>query len=347
MMENIDAAKGLIATIIDEPIEFLEFQSKEKILTYKDKLSYSFMDFIAKIRNQDGTFKSVLIELQKTNTPSDLSRFRRYLGEQYRKEEDIINFQGSVIRTILPIITIYFLGFNLSKTLPAVIKVNRGYVDVLGGTEIAERNDFIERLTHDSYVIQIPRLKLKMKTRLEKVLSVFKQEDFIADDHHLKAYKYEIEDEVTQVLVKQLEKAAASRELLEQMELEELAQIAYEGSIGKLEKQLEEKYKALEEKNKAINEKDKVINEKDNVINEKDKAINEKDKAINEKDKAINEKDKAINEKDKVIEEQEKSIAENQKIMKEQAKILEDHQKQLEEQNKLIRELMEKLKAEK
>jgi hypothetical protein len=89
----------------------------------------------------------------------DIMRFRRYIGEQYKKEDEVMQEDGSAAKEPLPIVTIFFLGFYISRTLPGVIKVDRMYIDVLAGEPITERNDFIERLSHDSYVIRIPGLR--------------------------------------------------------------------------------------------------------------------------------------------------------------------------------------------
>ena len=275
LMENLDIAKGIISTLIDEEIDYLDFSAQEKVYKNKEKLLTVYhLDFIAKLRKKEGGYKNVLIELQKANVPYDIMRFRRYIGEQYKKEDEIL-INDKVSKEPLPIITVYFLGFYISKTLPSVIKVNRDYIDVLNGKEIEERNDFIECLTHNSYVIQVPGLKLEMRNRLEYVLSIFKQENFIDPDHHLKDYEYETDDELMKKILKRLEKAAADKELLQQLELEEMAIREYECSLGKLEQK-------LQQKDKIIEEKDQVIEEKDQVIEEKDKALEEKEKLIQE-----------------------------------------------------------------
>ena len=258
LMENIDIAKGIIATIIDEDIDHLDFTSNENIRKEDGKLHNYDFNYIARIRRENGTFKKVLIELQKTNVSFDIMRFRRYLGEQYRKDDEIIREDGESGNEVLPIITIYFLGFYLSRTLPAVVKVNRHYLDVLSGQEIQERNDFIECLTHDSYVIQIPALHVQMRNRLEKVLSIFAQENFVAGDHRLKSYSYETDDELMVKILRQLEKAAADNEMLRQLELEEMAIREYNIVVGKVADKYEKK---LLEKEQAIEEKDQQIKE--------------------------------------------------------------------------------------
>jgi hypothetical protein len=254
LMENSDIARGIISEIIGETIEHLEFKTRENVLKLEDRLTFYHLDFIAKIKKEDGGYKTVLIELRKSSTPTDIIRFRRYLGEQYKKEEEITGKHGVMVKEPLPIISIYILGYYLSRTLPGVIRVNRLYIDVLEGKEVKERNEFIECLIHDSYVIQIPALRLQMKTRLEYILSIFKQEKFIDDDHHLKSYDYEVEDDLMKKILKQLERAAANKELLQQLDLEEMALREFESTIGRLEKELEQKDKALEEKEKYIKE---------------------------------------------------------------------------------------------
>lgn len=255
LMENQDIAKGVISAIIGEEIDHLDFKAQENVFKVESYWFSYHLDFIARIRQAGGGgYKDVLIELQKTNTPLDLMRFRRYLGDQYRREEGVILKDSVSSKEILPIITIYFLGFYLSQTLPGVIKVNRQYIDVLSGGAIDERNEFIECLTHDSYVIQIPGLKLAMKNQLEYVLSIFKQENFIKEDRHLKDYPYDIKDELTRRILKHLEKAAANGELLRQLDLEEMAMREYEKAIGPFEAKLQAKERLLEEKDKYIQE---------------------------------------------------------------------------------------------
>lgn len=265
LMANLDIAKGVISTIIDEDIVTLDFKAQENIIkfktTEKKELIYYHLDFIAKIKMKEGGHKNVLIELQKTNVPYDIERFRKYLGAQYQKVEEIPLGTDRSSKESLPIITIYFLGFNLSDTLPSVIKVNRQYIDVLSGKEIHERSEFIERLTHNSFVIQIPSLHVEQKTRLELILSVFQQEHFIDKTRHLKSYDYDTADELLIKILRQLEKAAGDEELQRQLELEEMALSEYESTFAEFERRIEEKNKKLEQNARDLEQKDKYIKE--------------------------------------------------------------------------------------
>ena len=265
LMANLDIAKGVISTIIDEEIVTLDFKAQENIIKFKTsskkELTYYHLDFIAKIKIKGNGYKNVLIELQKTNVPYDIERFRKYLGAQYQKVDEVPIGTDKSSKESLPIITIYFLGFNLSDTLPSVIKVNRQYIDVLSGKEILERSEFIERLTHNSFVIQIPKLHVEQKTRLELILSVFQQEHFIDETRHLKSYDYETTDDLIIKILKQLEKAAGDEELHHQLELEEMALREYESTFAEFERRIEEKDKKLEQNAKELKQKDKYIKE--------------------------------------------------------------------------------------
>ena len=48
------------------------------------------MDFAARVRTPDGGERQVLIEIQKTNAPTVVERFRAYLGQQLCSPANII-----------------------------------------------------------------------------------------------------------------------------------------------------------------------------------------------------------------------------------------------------------------
>ena len=122
LMEDNKIAKLVISKIIGEEIDSLDFQSKENIaeiersVPYSEKTKASFtvyrLDFSARIRLSDGGFKQVLIEIQKAKFPTDIMRFRKYLGQQYHSDKNITTkeIKGKTRKTALPIVSIYFLG---------------------------------------------------------------------------------------------------------------------------------------------------------------------------------------------------------------------------------------------
>jgi hypothetical protein len=105
------------------------------------------LDFKAIIKKKDGSFFKVLIELQKSKQVFDVMRFRHYLGDNYRKEDQMMENDGKVVFRTLPIITIYFLGFLLNNVPSGVIKVKREYVDAVTEEILGVKDDFVELLS--------------------------------------------------------------------------------------------------------------------------------------------------------------------------------------------------------
>ncbi|HLP47373.1 MAG TPA: hypothetical protein VK469_15605, partial [Candidatus Kapabacteria bacterium] len=69
-------------------------------------------------------------------------------------------------------------------------------------------------------------------------------------------------------ILRQLEKAAGDNKLLEQLEMEELADLELENAFGDMKRQLLQKDKVIVEKEKALEQKDKAIEEKEKLIQE-------------------------------------------------------------------------------
>ena len=305
LMEDNKIAKLVISSIIDQEIDSLEFQSTEGTVELQDKsLTVYRLDFAAKIKSAEG-FKKVIIEIQKAKLPTDITRFRKYISEQYGSPHNIYteNISHKEVKKAMPIISIYFLGQPLENITVPIIKVQRSYYDRTTGEEIKEREEFIESLTHDSFVIQISKLRRERQTELEILLSVFDQKN-IDDDNHILNVKEEDFPEKHRPIIRRLQRAIAEPKVRKTMDMED--EILEE--LQNMERQIERRDIQIEEDKKAIEEKDKAIEEKDKAIEEKDKAIEDKDKTIEDKDKAIEEKDKAIEDKDKIIEDLNKKL---------------------------------------
>ena len=290
LMENRRIARFFVETLIGEQVEEIAMMPKEYTCEKKSKkkkqkiqdenekeeveiLSVIRYDFVATIRNADGENKKVLIEIQKSSKPTDLMRFRTYLGEQY-KLQDVVEVATGKVEKALPIISIYLLGFSIPKIKTPAIKVNRTYIDMIGKTEIKQKSKLIEALTHDGYFVQIPHIKGKPRTLLEKLLSIFEQQYFIDDKETTKEYEYPLDDKNVEEMVEMLKYAAADPKTKREMEAAWWA--------DQDEKEYERMEKEIEENKKAIAEKDKTIEEKDKKIEEKDKKIEEKDREIAE-----------------------------------------------------------------
>ena len=275
LMQDKRVVKFFLSTMLGEEVVEAEFRPQEYI--HKSDAPTGLLiyrlDFTAKIKTQTGEYKNVLIEIQKANNSVDLMRFRNYLAEHYKKQEEIETETGERKMTPLPIITIYILGFNLLNLETAVLKVKREYTDLETGEIIKQKNEFIEKLSHDCYVIQTLRLKPKMQNKLDKLLSIFEQNNFTDNSKKQKNYVYPIDDEEMEVIINNLVKAGADPEVLKKIELEEEA-------VRTLELATKEKVDKIKEQEKALKEKENIIEEKDKTIEEKDKKLEEKDSFI-------------------------------------------------------------------
>ncbi len=273
LMSDNRIAKLLISAIIGEEIIDLEFRPTEYRTELKaHSLLVYRLDFAAKIAQPDGSEKLVLIEIQKAKYPRDIMRFRRYLGNQYADSNNRIIKEENDPYNALPIITIYFLGHKLDHTTAPIIKVRREYIDVVSGNIINEREPFIESLTHDSFIIQIPFLSKKRQTEIEAILAVFDQSGMIDDAHFL-----DIDDEnypeKYRDVIRRLLMAAAEVKIRQTMTVEDeiLSELdALEYKLRKIEEDIEEKEQVLENKEQVIEEKEQVIKQ---VTEEKDSQL--------------------------------------------------------------------------
>ena len=293
LMSDSKIARLLIGSIIAEDIIELSFNPQERSTTIDShSLTVYRLDFCATIKTEDGT-KQVLIEIQKAKFATDIMRFRKYLGDNYAHKEN----------NAVPIISIYFLGYSLGINAP-LIQVKRHYYDVIGEyKEIHQKSVFIESLTHDSYVIQIPHLSLRYQSDLEILLSVFDQHA-ITSDHHILNVKEAAFPEKYQHIIRRLQQAVAEPEVRQTMDLEDEILEELQDKERLIARLAAEKETAVIEKDIALIEKDNALIEKDDALIEKDNALIEKDNALIEKEKAINaliEKDDALVEKDKTM----------------------------------------------
>ena len=122
LMEDLDIAKGILAAILNMEITELALQPQETIAeTDHDGRAIRVyrIDFSAVVRHRDGPVRKILIELQKSRRNTTVLRFRRYLAENYQKEDTVV-VNGAEKKQSLEIVTIYFLGFNLEH-VPAPV----------------------------------------------------------------------------------------------------------------------------------------------------------------------------------------------------------------------------------
>ena len=269
LMEDNEIAKCLLSLILDKKIVGLKLQPQETPHVTVDGLKMSKLDFKATIREALGKPENVLIEVQKVSADEEEERFRLYLGLNYIEKVPFLSKKGETKFTSYPITTIYFLGFRLKHVKVPILKVARGYYNAVTNEKLTVKEDFIEKLSHDMYAIQIPRLKMAAQTELEKVLDIFNAEKYKTSDSRILEYTGDISDPNVERIVKHLGRAIIKDgKLLNQMLMEEL--LAEQWNRQQQQRKNAEKAKADAEKAKANAEKAKAATDKANAGLEKE-----------------------------------------------------------------------------
>ena len=322
MMEDNTVAKILVSSIIGEDVVSLEPKPQEHTRE-KDKekqngeipnLTVYRLDFSAKIKMDNGQLKVIIIEMQKAELPTDIMRFRRYLGEQYIDSENSVVNNEEI--SAIQIYAIYFLGKELGIYDTPVLSVSPEIRDVSTGKVVNQVSEFINGLHHKSWIVQISCLKKRRRNELEQLLSVFDQSNRTSNNHIMNISEEDFPEKF-RLLIRRLKGAASNSKVKKEMK-EEDEIWKYLRSYARIEAA-----KALKERDLTIAENEKTIAEKEKKIAEKEKKIAEKEKKIAEKEKSLSEKDKTIAEKDKKIAEKEKSLSEKDKKIAELEKRLE------------------------
>jgi len=282
LLEDVEIARELLSTILGEEVQSLEVKPQETSTETSGDIRILRFDFKAVIKKPNGEINKVLIELQKAKQAFDVMRFRRYLGDNYRKEDDVLNDKGEPEKRPLPIITIYFLGFPLNSIQSGVVKISRDYRDVVTQEILDIKEDFVELLTHDSYLIQVHKLAKAARNKLERVLHIFSPIYQSTKDKHQLDFQGNTDDPLVKKMVDRLGRAIASEEIRDLMDVEDELDRIFEREMNKKDEIIAEKEEIIAEKEEIIAEKEEIIAEKEEIIAEKNKLLIEEKKRAEE-----------------------------------------------------------------
>ena len=262
LMEDERAAKVLLSALLKQEVRDLKMRHNEYTNIQQTRISLFRLDFSARIHDAAGKEQLVLIELQKTWLATETLRFRQYLGVQYLDKENVPSDEDAGGYG-LPIISIYILGHKLGDLRQPVVYVRRRYLDY-DSNQIEEGvpDPFIESLTHDSIIVQIPYLQGRARNHLERLLSVFDQDYRVAYDDHLLQIDDEDMDSDSRLLVNRLVMAAASPDIRRSMQVED-----------EILSEIEARDTTIMLKNQEIERMDQEIEQKDQEIEQKDQEI--------------------------------------------------------------------------
>ena len=276
LMEDERVAKILLSALLKKEILELEMRKQEYTAMQQTRISLFRMDFAAKIRDNNGEEHLVLIELQKTWLTTETLRFRQYLGTQYLNKENIKSDKDSNYG--LPIISIYILGHILGDLKEPVIYVRRRYLDY-DDNVLEQKDKFIESLTHDSIIVQIPYLQGRTRNRLERLLNLFDQDRrHKDDDHYLEIDETQFHEKDEQLLVNRLLRAGTTPDVRRAMQVEDeiLSEIEARDTTIMLKEQV------IAEKEQEITQKKLVIEQKEQVIEQKEQQLEQQKRTMRE-----------------------------------------------------------------
>lgn len=292
LMEDERIAKTLLSALLKKEVVEVEVRRHEYTNGSRDKISMYRIDFGAKVRQEDGSLKLILIELQKTWLETETLRFRQYLGAQYALPDNIIK-EDNPDGYAIPMITVYLLGHRVGDIEEPVLYVSHKSFDY-DGNEVTKGmpDPFVESLVHDSIIVQIPRLRGRVNNRLDQVLSVFDQSFKNKSNRqvmNIDEAKYEGDEEMKHIIHRLLS-AASDAELRHEMNVEDEYFTALENrdttimlreqKIKELDAQLAEQDAQLAEQGAQLAEQGAQLAEQGAQLAEKDKALMSSAKAL-------------------------------------------------------------------
>ena len=265
LMEDERIARTILSALLKKNVVSVEVRPHEYANDKRETLSVFRIDFGATVREPDGSEHLILIELQKTWLETETLRFRQYLGVQYQNPKNII--AESRDRHALPMVAVYLLGHKVGDIEEPVLYVHHDSFDYNG--QLVTKgipNAFVDSLTHDSIIVQIPRLHGQINTRLDKVLSIFDQTRKDVDNQqvlNLDDTLYSGDSDMEHI-VRRLLMAATNADMRMDMNVED------------------EYYSAIEMRDTEIMMRDRELAEQKVQLNEQKVQLNEQKVQLNE-----------------------------------------------------------------
>lgn len=274
LMEDERIARTILSALLQKDIIKVEIRPHEYSNSQRDTLSVFRIDFGATVREADGSEHLILIELQKTWLPTETLRFRQYLGVQYENPNNMVGDKTD--QHALPMVAVYLLGHKVGDIEEPVLYVRHQSYDY-GGNIVTKGlpNEFVDSLTHDSIIVQIPRLHGQINNRLDKVLSIFDQTRKDSNNQQILNIDdslYPEDDVEMQRILHRLLMAATDADMRMDMNVED----EYFSIIEMRDTEIMQKTRELAEKNVQLAEKNDQLAEKNVQLAKKDDQLAKK-----------------------------------------------------------------------
>lgn len=260
LLEDERITKVLLSSLLQKEVVDVQVRRNEYFNETKEGVAILRIDFGAHVRENDGKVRLVLIELQKAWVESEIQRFRQYLGSQYADESNMLpatnGNRGEVYG--IPIVAVYLLGHKVKDLSAPVVYVRRNYLDY-DSNPIADGvpNPFVESITHDSIIVQLPLIQGKRNNSLEQFLDFFDQSRQEKNDRHLLQIEDDYENAlpIKQLILDRLTMAASDPYVRQSMRVEDEVMSALtrrDNMIAAAEDKIEEQQNIIAEQKEQL-----------------------------------------------------------------------------------------------
>ena len=322
LMEDERIAKTILSALLKKEVIHVTVRPHEYSNTTRDTLSMFRIDFAATVREREGGAikdRIVLIELQKTWLNTETLRFRQYLGAQYSNKNNMREADEKGFA--YPMVAVYLLGHKVGNIKEPIVYVNHDVFDY-NGNIVADVNEepFVESLTHNSIIVQIPLLHGNVNNRLEKVLSVFDQTQVEGDTQQVLKIdedKYADDSDMLYVLHK-LTAAAANSEMRQDMNVED------------------EYYKAIEDRDTAIMQRDKMLKEQEQQLSQQSEQLSQQSEQLSQQSEQLSQQSEQLSQQSEQLSQQSEQLSQQSEQLSQQSEQLSQQSEQLSQQSEQL-----------
>jgi len=333
LMEDERIARTILSALLKKDVVAVEMRPHEYTNDNYDSLAVFRIDFGATIRDADGKDSLLLIELQKTWLETETLRFRQYLGVHYSNPKNIRK-DGNA----LPMVAVYLLGHKVGDIEEPVIYVNKQICSY--DSQLVTKglpNPFVESLTHESIIVQIPRLHGQINNRLDQVLSIFDQSRMDKDDSHVLRFEDEAYDgdaDMTRILHR-LTMAAADADMRHRMNVED----EYFSAIEKRDTEIMLKDRKLAEQNVRLTEQKAQLTEQKAQLTEQKAQLSEQKAQLSEQKAQLTEQKAQLTEQKAQLAQKDEMLRMSVKMLLQSGKTIEDIAESMLMDSEVIRRL--------
>ena len=284
LMADERIARTILSALLKRDITSVQMRPHEYVNDKGTDITILRIDFAATVLTDDGKEQLVHIEVQKTWLDSETQRFRRYLAVQYENPDNMR--RGHEGPYAVPMIMVYLLGHRVGDIEEPVLYVQpepRSY----DGKRVTHGvpNQFVDSLTHESVIVQIPLLHGQVNTKLDRVLSIFEQTHKVRGNAkllNLDDTLYEGDADMQRILSR-LSSAAADPAIRHDMATEE----ELFSEIDKRDEDILIRDRRLAEQKVLLDERQTQLDEQKSQIDEQKSQIDEQKSQIDEQKSLI------------------------------------------------------------